>query len=403
MNKKKLRANLCGCTLIWLLLMPLLMVSQETASPVTVTGKVLDEFNVPLAGATIIEKGTTNGVISNFDGEFEIVVKNATAVLEISFVGYATQTVQAGTAFLNVKMQPDVSSLNEVVIIGYGETKQRDLTGSVSSVDLDDINSQPSSNIGDAIQGRAAGVTVTTSGQPGNNPTFRIRGTGTIGNNDPLIVVDGMPLNGGLNQVNMKDVESFQVLKDASATAIYGARGSNGVIIISTKRGKKGKGMIDIDIFTGFQQATNVIDVLNAEQFATLSNEMLVNGDFAPNPNFSNPSSFGKGTDWLDAFFTTGRQSNITLSYAQGSEKSNMFTSLNVFDQDGIIINSEYTRYILQFNSDTKFNEHVTFGNSLKVNYDIKKNGDNNIQNAILSLPTQPIYRDNGNYSGAIG
>lgn len=405
MNKKNLRANLkkyC-CTLLWFLLMPLLMVSQETNSLVIVTGKVLDEFNIPLAGASIIEKGTTNGVISNFDGEFEIAVKDENAILEISFVGYVTQTFKANQTDLSVKMQPDIASLNEVVIIGYGETKQRDLTGSVSSVDLSDINTQPSSNIGDAIQGRAAGVTVTTSGQPGNNPTFRIRGTGTIGNNDPLIVVDGMPLNGGLNQVNMKDVENFQVLKDASATAIYGARGSNGVIIISTKRGKKGKGAIDIDIFTGFQEATNVIDVLNAQQFATLSNEMLVNGNFTPNPEFSNPSSLGKGTDWLEAFFTTGRQHNITLSYAQGNEKSNLFTSLNVFDQDGIIINSEYTRYILQFNSDTQINEHVSFGNSLKINYDIKKNGDNNIQNAILSLPTQPIYRDNGNYSGAIG
>src|SRR5690606_2491578 len=238
MNKKNLRANLkkyC-CTLLWFLLMPLLMVSQETNSLVIVTGKVLDEFNIPLAGASIIEKGTTNGVISNFDGEFEIAVKDENAILEISFVGYVTQTFKANQTDLSVKMQPDIASLNEVVIIGYGETKQRDLTGSVSYVDLSDINSQPSSNIGDAIQGRAAGVTVTTSSQPGNNPTFRIRGTGTIGNNDPLIVVDGMPLNGGLNQVNMKDVESFQVLKDASATAIYGARGSNGVIIISTKR-----------------------------------------------------------------------------------------------------------------------------------------------------------------------
>src|SRR5690606_35366522 len=262
-----------------------------------------------------IEKGTTNGVISNFDGEFEIAVKDENAILEISFVGYVTQTFKANQTDLSVKMQPDIASLNEVVIIGYGETKQRDLTGSVSSVDLEDINSQPSSNIGDAIQGRAAGVTVTTSGQPGNNPTFRIRGTGTIGNNDPLIVVDSMPLKGGLNQVNMNDVETFQVLKDASATAIYGARGSNGVIIISTKRGKKGKGTIDIDVFTSFQQATNVIDVLNAEQFAALSNEMLTNGGFTPNPNFSDPSSLGKGTDWLDSFFTTGRQNNVTLSY----------------------------------------------------------------------------------------
>ncbi|MCL8008336.1 TonB-dependent receptor [Gelidibacter japonicus] len=402
MNKSILKRNQGSYShniLILLFLMPIVMVSQE----IRMSGKVIDEFSTPLMGATVLELGTSNGVTSNFDGEFEISVGSLQSLIEISYVGYTTQTIKATKDFVTVQMAPDIAALDEVVIIGYGESKQRDLTGSVSSVSMDDIVSQPSSNIGDAIQGRAAGVTVITSGQPGNNPTFRIRGTGTIGNNDPLIVVDGMPLNGGLNQVNMNDVETFQVLKDASATAIYGARGSNGVIIISTKRGKKGKGTIDIDVFTSFQQATNVIDVLNAEQFAALSNEMLTNGGFTPNPNFSDPSSLGKGTDWLDSFFTTGRQNNVTLSYAQGNEKSNIFTSLNVFDQNGIIINSEYTRYILQFNSDTQMNEHIKFGNSLKLNYDIKDNGDNNIQNAILSLPTQPIYRENGNYSGPIG
>lgn len=402
MNKtilKRNQGNNSRYIFILLFLMPLVMVSQEFK----MSGKVIDEFNIPLIGATVLELGTTNGVTTNFDGEFEISISSLQSSIEISYVGYVTQTIRADQAPITIHMATDISALDEVIIIGYGESKQRDLTGSVSTVSTDDIVSQPSSNIGDAIQGRAAGVTVVTSGQPGSNPTFRIRGTGTIGNNDPLIVVDGMPLNGGLNQVNMKDVESFQVLKDASATAIYGARGSNGVIIISTKRGKKGKGTIDIDVFTSFQQATNIIDVLNAEQFAALSNEMLVNGGLTPNPNFSDPSSLGKGTDWLDSFFTTGRQSNVTLSYAKGSEKSNIFTSLNVFDQEGIIINSEYTRYILQFNSDTQINEHIKFGNSLKLNYDIKNNGDNNIQNAILSLPTQPIYRENGNYSGPIG
>lgn len=396
---KRNQGNNCRYIFIILFLMPLVMVSQE----IRMSGKVIDESSIPLIGATILELGTTNGVTTNFDGDFEISLSSMQSSIEISYVGYITQIIRATKDAITIQMVTDISSLDEVVIIGYGESKQRDLTGSVSTVSTDDLVSQPSSNIGDAIQGRAAGVTVITSGQPGNNPTFRIRGTGTIGNNDPLIVVDGMPLNGGLNQVNMKDVESFQVLKDASATAIYGARGSNGVIIISTKRGKKGKGTIDIDVFTSFQQATNVIDVLNAEQFAALSNEMLVNGGFTPNPNFSDPSSLGKGTDWLDSFFTTGRQSNVTLSYAQGNDKSNIFTSLNVFDQDGIIINSAYTRYILQFNSDTQINEHIKFGNSLKLNYDIKNNGDNNIQNAILSLPTQPIYRENGNYSGPIG
>ncbi|WP_189702599.1 SusC/RagA family TonB-linked outer membrane protein [Subsaximicrobium wynnwilliamsii] len=406
MNNKKSNSNksvngrykFSFCVLILLLCF-----SQKNSAQNSVSGKVLDEYKVPLIGATILEVGTNNGVVTNFDGEFEIVLKNENASLKISYVGYITKQIKATASDLEVIMEADVSALNEIVIIGYGESKQKDITGSVSSVEMEDIQSQPSSNIGDAIQGRAAGVTVITSGQPGNNPTFRIRGSGTIGNNDPLIVVDGMPLNGGLNQVNMKDVASFQVLKDASSTAIYGSRGSNGVIIITTKRGKKGKGRLDVDVFTSIQQATSLLEVLNAEQFGTLSNEILANGGQQPNPDFANPSALGNGTDWLDAFFTTGKQTNATLSYSQGSEKSNLYTSLNVFDQDGIIINSEYTRYILQFNSDTEINDHLKFGNSLKLNYDIKKNGDNNIQNALLSLPTQPIFRDNGNYSGPIG
>ena len=390
--------------LIILSLLSRIGVSQTNNSGIIISGQVLDEFSVPLAGATILEQGTTNGVVTDFDGNFEIVVRNKSALLIVSYVGYKSGIVSVQDEKIVVKLTPDLALLDEVVLIGYGTSKKSDLTGSVSSVRMDDVQGQPTSNIGDAIQGRAAGVTVITSGQPGSNPTFRIRGTGTIGNNDPLIVVDGVLLNGGgLNQVNMKDVESLQVLKDASATAIYGSRGSNGVIIITTKRGKKGKATLDIDTFTSIQTATNVIDVLNAEQFAQFNNEMLSNGGIATNPDFSNPSLLGKGTNWLDDFFTNGKQSNVTLSYSKGSENSNMYTSLNVFDQEGIIINSAYTRYIVQFNSDTQINEKIKFGNSFKINYDIKKNGDNSIQNAILSLPTQPIFRENGNYSGSIG
>ena len=371
-------------------------------SKVNVTGVVLDEKGIPLPGATILEKGTSNGVITDFDGNFEITT-SSNSQLEISFIGYKTKTIESSSKPLEITLEYDAAALDEVVVIGYGESKQRDLTGSVSSINMDDTQSQPSSNIGDAIQGRAAGVQVITSGEPGNNPTFRIRGTGTIGNNDPLIVVDGVPLNGGLNQVNMKDVESLQVLKDASATAIYGARGANGVVIITTKRGEKGKAKMDVDIFSSVQQPTNVIDVLNAREFVQFNNEMLANGGRDTNPEFADPFAYGKGTDWLNAFFTTGRQNNVTLSYSSGGEKTNLYTSLNVFNQKGTIINSEYTRYNVQFNSDSDINDNIRFGNSLKLNYDIKENGENNIQNAILSLPTQPIFRENGNYSGPLG
>lgn len=374
------------------------------AQELLVQGKVLDDSGIPLPGATVLEVGTDNGVVTDFDGNFQIEVSGPGSELAISFLGYETKTIEATDSFMEVKLLPDTAALEEVVVIGYGESRQKDLTGSVSAIDLDDVQAQPTSNIGDAIQGRAPGVQVITSGQPGANPTIRIRGIGTIGNNDPLIVVDGVPLNGGLNQVNMNDVQSLQILKDASATAIYGARGANGVVIITTKRGSKSEGgQLNVEVFSAVQTPTDMIDVLNAQQFAALNNEMLVNAGYTPNPDFANPSSLELGTDWLDQFFTDGKQNNVSLSYSNAGEKTNLYTSLNAFDQDGVIINTNYTRYIAQFNSDTEISEALRFGNSLKLNYDLKENGETNIGNAILSLPTQPIFRENGIYSGPIG
>ena len=389
------------CFLIFLLL-PFFMMAQN--GKIKITGKVTDETNQPLPGASVLLKNSNQTSITDFDGKFEITVPNENAVLSISFIGYKTKDIATnGKTSLNVNLELASESLNTVVVVGYGEVKSKDLTGSISTVKLADINKQPVANVGDAIQGRAAGVQVITSGKPGDNPTFRIRGTGTIGNNDPLIVVDGMPLTGGLNQINMNDVESLQILKDASSTAIYGARGANGVVIITTKRGSVGKSSLSFDFSTGISEATDMMEVLNASQFASLHNDILNNAGLTPNPDFQNPESLGKGTDWVDAYFNTGYQNNYTLAYTTGNEKSKVYTSVNVFDQKGIILNTDYKRYVLQFNSDTKLSENLKFGNSLKLNHDIKKQGDVNIGNALLSLPTQPIYRENGNYSGPIG
>lgn len=395
------RAKPTLCFLIFLLV-PFFMMAQN--GKIKITGKVLDENNQPLPGASINLKNSNQTTITDFDGKFDFFVPNEKATLSISFIGYKTKEISTnGQTALTVNLELESESLNTVVVIGYGEVKSKDLTGSISTVKLADINKQPVANVGDAIQGRAAGVQVITSGKPGDNPTFRIRGTGTIGNNDPLIVVDGMPLTGGINQINMNDVESLQILKDASSTAIYGARGANGVVIITTKRGSVGKSSLSFDFSTGISEATDILPVLNASQFASLHNDILNNAGLTPNPDFQNPESLGKGTDWVDAFFKTGIQNNYTMSYTAGNEKSKVYTSLNVFNQKGIIINTDYKRYILQFNTDTKVSDNIKFGNSLKLNHDIKSQGDYNIQNALISLPTQPIYRENGNFSGPIG
>ncbi len=388
--------------LLIFLVAPFIMMAQDRK--IKLSGKVVDETNMPLPGATVVLKSTNLSTITDFDGSFSLLVPEQNSAIIISYMGYkSTEVAVLGKDLLEIILQKESSTLNEVVVIGYGQLKSKNLTGSVSIVKLTDLGKQPVANIGEAIQGRAAGVQVITSGQPGNNPTFRIRGTGTIGNNDPLIVVDGMPLNGGLNQVNMNDIESLQVLKDASSTAIYGARGANGVIIITTKRGTVGKPSLTFDISSGISEATEMVKMLNASQFGSLHNEILTNAGLNPNPDFQNPASLGNGTNWIDAFFKAGFQNDYTLSYMSGNDKSKVYTSLNVFDQKGIILNTGYKRYIFQFNSDTKISDNLKFGNSLKLNNDIKRSGDFNIQNALLSLPTQPIYRANGDFSGPIG
>ncbi len=289
--------------------------------------------------------------------------------------------------------------IEEVVLIGYGKAKVKDLTGSVSVINLNKAENQPVADIGQAIQGRASGVTVVNSGEPGSNVTFRIRGTGTIANNNPLIVVDGMPLNGGLNQINMNDVESINILKDASSTAIYGSRGANGVVMISTKRGSKG-GILNFDTFTGMQSVTNMTTVLNAAQYAKFNNELLSNADMATNPEFKNPDALGVGTDWIKALFKPAFMQSYSLSYGDRSEKSNLYVSASYFNQKGVVLNTDYDRYIFQLNGDTKIKPFLKIGNSVKLQHDIKKSGSYDIKGTISSLPTRAIYDENGGWAG---
>jgi len=320
-------------------------------------------------------------------------------------LNYLSSTIAIAALYLSGSLYAQKSdtlkekTIEEVVVIGYGKAKAKDLTGSVSVINLNKTGNQPVADIGQAIQGRASGVTVINSGEPGSNVTFRIRGTGTIQNNNPLIVVDGMPLNGGLNQINMSDVESINILKDASSTAIYGSRGANGVVMITTKRGAKG-GILNFDTFTGIQSVSNMIKVLDASQYAQLNNEMLANGGLTPNPEFANPSSLGAGTNWLAALFNPSILSSYSLSYGDRSEKSNLYVSTSYFNQKGVVLNTNYDRYIVQINGDTKLKSFLKVGNSVKLQHDIKKNGSYDIKGTILSLPTRPIYDTNGNWAG---
>jgi len=376
-------------------------------SPVkTVSGVVTDTKGEPIIGTSILIKGTSTGTITNSDGTFTIPVGTLiNPVLQFSYIGYNSKEIAIeGLNNLRIVLVEKSESLDEVVVVGYGTQRKKDLTGSVVTIKSSDLKSLPVPSISDAMQGRAAGVQVISSGVPGSDASFRIRGVGTINNSDPLVVIDGFPIDGGLNQLNMNDVESIQVLKDASATAIYGARGANGVVIITTKHGdSSGKSQLNFNYSYGIQNPINKLKMLNASQFASLHNDMMANAGLPQNPEFADPASLGVGTDWLGALFQAAPMQNYTLNYSGGNEKTKFYVSGNYFDQDGIVINTGYKRYTLQLNTDSKITSNLRFGNNLTLNHDIKTSGNYNIQNAMLALPTQPIYRLDGSYSGPIG
>lgn len=368
----------------------------------TISGVILDENGMPLPGATVSENGTTNSTITDMDGKFVLIVNSSDATIKVSYIGYSDKIVAATSGEMRISLVPAANELEDVVVIGYGKQRAKDLTGAVSTVDLNKTKSQPVADLGQAIQGRAAGVQVLSSGEPGSNVTFRIRGTGTVSNNDPLIVVDGMPLNGGLNQLNMNDVESISILKDASSTAIYGSRGANGVVMVTTKKGSVNN-TISFDTFTAIQTPANYIKVLNATDYASLNNDMLSNAGLTPNPAWTDPSSLGKGTDWTDAMFSPEMMQNYTLSYGTRSEKGSLYVSGNYFNQKGIVLNTEYERFVVQINSESKLRPWLKIGENVKLQHDNKTSGDTNIRNAYLSLPTQAIYDEFGNFTGPVG
>ncbi len=366
-----------------------------------ITGKVSDLNGDPVPGVTIIVKGTSYGTTTDADGNYQLQDVSDDAVLVFSFIGMRTIEMDVrGKTIVDVVLEEDVVGLEEVIAIGYGSLKKKDLTGSVASVSTGDAGSLPLASIGDVMQGKAAGVQVILSGTPGNDPIFRIRGTGTINDNDPLLVIDGVPTSSGLNQLNMDDVESIQILKDASATAIYGSRGANGVIIITTKNGSSGKGQIHFNAYYGVQQATGMVDVLNASEFAALHNDMMYNAGMELNPAYADPEALGEGTDWLGALFRTAPMQNYSLSYSGGSDKTSYYASGNYFDQKGIVDNTGFKRLSFKFNSESQVLGRVKFGNMFTLNHDDKYSGSYDILNTLKALPTQSIYNPDGTYSG---
>ena len=368
-----------------------------------VKGVVVDVNGEPLIGVNVIEEATSVGTITDFDGNFELDVA-VPAVLQISYIGYDAITVTAdGGTDLRITMHESTEVLEEVVVVGYGVQKKSDLTGSIAQVSEKDLQKLPSPSLGAALEGRAAGLQVTGSGAPGSNVSLAIRGMGSINNSNPLIVIDGVPTDVPLNMINMDDVASVDVLKDASATAIYGSRGAYGVVIITTKKGEKERGNIALKASFGFDQIQRTLPLLKAYQFASLHNEMMAGAGQPQNLAFTDPTQLGEGTDWTSELYQFAPTQNYALSYSGGTKKSNFYVSGAYFNQKGIVKTTSYERITLQFNHDTELLDWLRFGHKLSLNHDVKQSGDYNILNTMIALPTQAIKNEDGTWAGPVG
>ena len=419
----------------------------------TVTGKVADPQNESLPGASVLVKGTATGSVTDMDGNYSIEVADDQAILVFSFIGYSTVEETVGSrSTINVTLKEEFSALNEVVVTGYGSQSRREITGAVTSVDSDKLLSIPATTFAQQLQGRAAGVTIVNDATPGGGATVRIRGFGTINNNDPLYVIDGVPTQNQGN-LNPNDIESIQILKDASAASIYGSRAANGVIIITTKRGTVGKPVVSFDAYYGTQEAATAPDPLNAEELGrylylanALHGRTPTHGQytFGPNgevttPDYVFPSRGMEGTpevdpsryalepgniypitrasdtDWWKETTRTAPIQSYQVSASGGTENGRYALSLNYFNQEGIVNDIGYDRYSVRANTEFKaLNSKLTIGENLSVTVGNRKGGfgngsagNNAEQNAVFSSslqhPLLPVYDIMGNFAGSRG
>jgi len=387
----------------------LLTIVSVLAQSKTITGKVTSaEEPDGVPGASVVVKGTTQGTITDLDGSYSISVPDNASTLVFSFVGYLTKEMPIGSnSVINVVMDTDVKVLNEVVVTGYGTQERRDITGSVTSIDNESIANLVAPSFDSQLAGRAAGVSVTVpSGILGARPIIRIRGVNSLsGGADPLIVIDGVPVvdsdrsgsvdSNPLGSINPADIQSYEVLKDGSATAIYGSRAANGVILITTKRGQTGKAQVNYNVSVGFNEAVAKFDLLTGDEWVPIANEKIIN----VTPTSTGNARPGVNTDWQDAVLRRGATQQHNLSISGGSEATKYFFSLGFTDQESVVKSNDLKRYAFRANIDHSISKAVRLGTSLSYSYgEITglNNGSNSLSGAIYNstraLPNVPIY-----------
>jgi TonB-dependent starch-binding outer membrane protein SusC len=414
---KKVYRSLMRMASVFLILFTFFSVAQ--AQEVTVSGKITDVNGLGMPGVNILKKGTTVGTTTDGEGNYSIAAASSD-VLVISFIGYKSQEITVGSqSKINISLVEDVETLQEVVVVGYGEMRRADLTGAQTSINAEQIHKTINTTIDQAIQGRAAGVYVTqNSGQPGGGISVNIRGINTIsGSNEPLYVVDGVQLQqssnvnyGGssstnpLAGLNPSDIESMEILQGPSATAIYGSRGTNGVVLITTKRGKSGETKISYNYLFSLQDKPEELPVLNLQQYAQMYSDIrTIAGGVVP-VEFSNPSLLGKGTDWQEELFKTAALHKHQLSLSGGSDKTTFYVSGEYFNQDGIAIGSNFKRGSVRANLDNQVRKWLKIG--LNVNYNqtnesLSATQEGVINNALRIAPNIPVKNPDGSWGGA--
>ena len=396
-------------------LVPLFFLLLLTAAPAyaqdhelggTVTAA---EEDAPLPGVNVLVKGTTIGTITDADGAYTLAAPSSGDTLVFSFVGFEPAEVAiAGRSVVDVALAEDISALNEVLVVGYGTQTRSDVTGSVSSVDTEELAAQPVAQLASALQGRAAGVeVVNTDAQPGGGVRVRIRGGTSINaDSDPLYVVDGFA-GADISSISPEDIASIEILKDASSTAIYGARGANGVVMITTKSGRPGRPKVSVKATPySYRTATNRLDVLNAQQFAEYINEVRAGNDEAP--RYENPAALGEGTDHLDTILRDGSLREYQLAVSGGSEDVTYYVSGNVYDEEGLLIDSDYRRYTLRSNLDIDATSRLRLGTrlfgsrALRDGTNVFTGASSNpalTAGALRFNPVLGIYDEEGNYT----
>lgn len=412
------------------------VVGSISAQNITVTGKVVDNSGAALPGASILKKGTNIGVQTDLDGKFSLTNVNENATLIISFIGFIKQELAVkGRTVIKVVLVPESTQLNEIVVVGYETVRKKEVTGAVSRISGAEVKNSPAASVESAFQGKLAGVQVQqNSGQPGSAIQVRVRGFSSIGaGSDPLYIIDGVPSKSGsfgslaigpdrydgnvgsnaLADLNPNDIQSIEVLKDASEAAIYGARASNGVVLITTKKGKRGPTKFNADFYTGNQQITNKLPLLNKEEFLKVSEEMLRNAGLPYGTRadlvYTTAPQFQDGnTDWQDQIFRKSGVTSFNLSARGGSDDVTYAASLGYFDQDGIVVSTGYKRVSSRFNLDFKANDKLNLGANIAYSFSYRDATDEGprqngvIYRGLREVPTQEVYDSQGNLQQGI-